>query len=89
MPYDPTPDVWKNGTGNGFPGFKVADTVKTFEAWGLGVYGFFNKGGHADNAMEVPKTPGVKIHHAMIFGKGIGSIINGTNGAKSRVVEYP
>ena len=39
MPYDPpSQDAWRHGTVNGYASYKVADTVTTHEAWGLGVY---------------------------------------------------
>ena len=47
MPYDP-PDqaAWRHGDVNGFASYKVADGVKTHEAWGLGVYTVFRAGRH-------------------------------------------
>jgi hypothetical protein len=93
MPYDPpSQDEWKRDTVNGWPGFKVADSVKIFEAWGLGIYSAFRQGGiGSDNAMEVPKAPGVHIHHVMTVrlggGDGIKNVINGSG--DSHVLEYP
>jgi hypothetical protein len=104
MPYDPpTQDAWKHGTVRGWPGYKVADNVKTHEAWGLGIYCVFNQDNiYADNAVEAPNTPGVKFHHVLTFrlsgatdNSGITSVINGIGAAatkastKSEVIDYP
>ena len=43
MPYDPPNQAaWTHDGVNGFAAYKVADAVKTHEAWGLGSYCFFN-----------------------------------------------
>ena len=101
LPYDPpTQGDWMHGQVNGWPGYKVADTVKNHEAWGLGIYAFFtNDGIFCDNALEVPQAPGVMVHHALSIGfkdeNGIKSVINGTGSptskksTKSEVLEYP
>ena len=68
MPYDvPDQASWLNGDSLGFPAYKVADSVKTHEAWGAGSYVFFNVNPsvHERPAFEVPVTPGVKMHHLM------------------------
>jgi len=86
MPYDP-PDqaAWRHGDVNGFASYKVADGVKTHEAWGLGVYSVFHAEGIvADNAIETPTVPGVKMHHMVTLrlgwrrDSGIRHVINGT-----------
>jgi hypothetical protein len=42
----------------------VADTVTRHEAWGLGAYSVFLQPGVVlDRAFEVPKVPGVRLHH--------------------------
>jgi hypothetical protein len=104
MPYDPpSQDKWIHGSVKGYPGFKVADNVKTFEAWGLGIYCVFNQDNiYADTAMEVPDTSGVKVHHVLtvrLSGKteesGINNVINTTGGPAPmktkpvKVPEYP
>lgn len=104
MPYDPpTQDAWKHGSVNGWPGYKVADTVKTHEAWGLGIYCVFNHDAvYADTAVEAPRTSGVAFHHVLTIRlsgataqSGINSVINGTGSPatkeamKQMVVEYP
>jgi hypothetical protein len=66
MPYDPpNQDAWKQPDGTlGYAAYKVADSVTTHEGWGLGSYCFFNVDPtiHASRALEVPVTPGVKLH---------------------------
>ncbi|MDB6116078.1 MAG: uncharacterized protein JWQ62_3023 [Lacunisphaera sp.] len=85
IPYDPPSQAaWMNGTARGFASYKVADTVTTHEAWGLGVYCVFRKTPVIlDNAIETPNVPGVKLHHMVILrlnpnnGSGIAHVING------------
>jgi hypothetical protein len=65
MPYDPpTQADWQHDGVLGYAAYKVADSVTTHEAWGLGSYCFFNVNPliHASHAFEVPVTPGVKLH---------------------------
>ncbi|MDQ1455149.1 MAG: hypothetical protein QOH28_769 [Actinomycetota bacterium] len=65
MPYDPPNQAaWQHDGVLGWAAYKVADSVKTHEAWGLGSYCFFNVDPtiHASRAFEVPVTPGVKMH---------------------------
>jgi hypothetical protein len=86
MPYDPPSQaVWQHGTVNGYASYKVGDAVTTHEAWGLGVYSVFHRAPVvADNAIETPVVPGVKIHHPMALrlgrqrNGGIKHVINGT-----------
>jgi hypothetical protein len=102
MPYDP-PDqaAWQHDGVNGYAAYKVADSVKTHEAWGLGSYCFFNVGPdiHASRAFEVPVTPGVKPHDILtVFLNGNGGIdhvvndtgaaVNNTNQV-TNIVSYP
>jgi hypothetical protein len=45
LPYDPpTQADWMNGSVKGFAAYKVDDSVRTHEAFGLGSYSFFNVG---------------------------------------------
>jgi hypothetical protein len=65
MPYDPPNQAaWQHGSTLGWASYKVADWVKTHEAWGVGSYCFFNVDPtiHASRAFEVPVTPGVMMH---------------------------
>ena len=102
MPYDPpSQDAWRDGGVLGWAAYKVANTVKTHEAWGLGSYCFFNVDPtiHASHAFEVPVTPGVKLHDILslsISGSGtIDHVVNDVgaptdnNTNPSNVVSYP
>src|SRR5207237_525270 len=85
IPYDP-PDQksWMCGTTNRFASYKVADTVTSHEAWGLGIYSFFRDSAtKLENAVEVPEVEGVKLHHLTtvwltgIPGSEVSHIVNG------------
>jgi hypothetical protein len=102
MPYDP-PDqaAWQHDGVLGFASYKVADSVKTHEGWGLGSYCFFNVDPtiHAARAFEVPVTSGVKLHDILdlsITNHGtIDHVVNdygdptSPNTTTSTVTEYP
>ncbi len=104
MPYDvPAQATWRSGA-NGYAAYKVADSVTSHEAWGLGSYCFFNvtPSVHADRAFEVPNTAGVKFHDLLTVSLGnMGSIdhiintsgaavpIPGTNTSPSNLVSFP
>jgi len=65
MPYDP-PDqaVWMDGRTDGYASYKLADTVKTHEAWGLGIYCYFRDAViKCESAIEAPRSPGIKLNH--------------------------
>jgi hypothetical protein len=73
IPYDP-PDQksYASASGpNGWASYKVADTVTSHEAWGLGIYSVFL---HPDvvlsRAIEVPKSPNVRFHHMITVALG-------------------
>jgi hypothetical protein len=102
MPYDPPNQAaWEHDGILGFAAYKVADSVKTHEAWGLGSYCFFNVDPtiHASHAFEVPVTSGVKMHDLLslsITAHGvIDHVINDTGAPTdaftnpSNVVSYP
>ncbi len=86
MPYDPpSPEAWSHGDVVGYASYKVSDKVTTHEAWGLGVYCvFYAAPVVAENAIETPTAPGIKMHHMVairLSGKpnsGIKHVINGT-----------
>src|SRR5262249_26740950 len=86
MPYDP-PDQrsWQAAPGqNGFPSYKVADTVTSHRAQGMGVYSVFHNDVTADNAFETPNQAGISLRHMVIVSPASGSvahIINGTGGS--------
>lgn len=65
LPYDaPNQAAWRHGAVNGWAAYKVADTVRTHEAWGLGSYIYTNVDPslHATQSFEVPDRPGVVLH---------------------------
>ncbi len=83
MPYDPPNQAaWMNGSTNGYAAYKVASSVTSHEAWGLGSYCYFssNPSVVADHAFEVPNTSGVKFHDLVTVSLGgtgtISHIIN-------------
>lgn len=94
LPYDaPTQSVWQHDGVDGYAAYKVADSVTSHEAWGLGVYGVFNRceaNTKCFNALETPTDPAVKVHHVIsvwIAGKEgteTTHIINGTGPAVNR-----
>jgi hypothetical protein len=85
MPYDPpTQEAWQHGEVTGYASYKVADTVRTHEALGVGVYCvFYAAPVVAENAIETPATPGVQMHHMVTIrlsgqkNSGIRHVING------------
>jgi hypothetical protein len=103
IPYDP-PDQKSYSSvagSDGWASYKVADTVTTHEAWGLGIYSVFL---HPDvvlsRAIEAPKTPNVRFHHMITVALGnlgkISSVIDDKGGSTSihprftpKVTEFP
>ena len=87
MPYDPPNQAaWMNGSQNGYPAIKVASSVTSFEAWGLGSYCYFNVNPAvvSARAFEVPAVSGVKLHDMAIVSLGgvgtISRVVNDTGG---------
>jgi hypothetical protein len=73
MPYDPpNQSAWMNGSSQGYPAYKVADSVTTHEAWGLGSYCYFsaNPSVVSANAFQVPNTSGVRFHDMVTVSLG-------------------
>jgi hypothetical protein len=103
MPYDPPNQAaWTQPNGTlGYAAFKVADTVTSFEGWGMGSYIFTNVDPtiHASHAFESPVNAGVLWHDLLtlsITNNGtIDHVINNTgaptppNTTISPVVSYP
>jgi len=87
-PYDvPNQASWLDGSINGYASYKVANTVTSHNAYGLGVYCYFNvnpSGVALQNAIEAPTT-GSNFTDLMIDSLGgmgtINSIINGQGAA--------
>ena len=84
-PYDvPVQADWMDGAIDGFASYKVANTVTSHQAYGLGIYCYFDvnpSGVTLTNAIEAPTT-GVSFTDIMTDSLGgvgtISSIINGT-----------
>jgi hypothetical protein len=88
MPYDPPSQAdWQHGAVNGYASYKVADSVTTHEAWGIGVYCAFRSAVVSDNAIETPTGTGIAMHHLVTSwlngtaGSAINHLINGTGDA--------
>jgi hypothetical protein len=103
LPYDPpTQADWMNGAVEGWAGYKVGDRVRHHTLHGAGVY-VFNQNNpdiHTENGFEVPRTPGVRLHHIMTVNLSAGTIdhvVNGVGAAADTtrigvpvyVTEYP
>jgi hypothetical protein len=87
IPYDPPdqPSYTSAPGTNGWASYKVADSVTSHEAWGLGIYSVFrNRGVTLSRAIEVPKGPNVKFHNMITVRLGnngeISNVINSTGG---------
>ncbi len=80
LPYDvPSQSAWKDGAANGYPSYVVANSVTTHQAFGIGVYSYFNQGLNIidDNAILVPNTTGVVLHDLLtvfLSSQGFGQI---------------
>ncbi|MCU1313607.1 MAG: hypothetical protein JWM54_1364, partial [Acidobacteriaceae bacterium] len=89
LPYDPpTQSAWTDGTANGYPSYVVTNGVTTHQTYGFGIYSFFDPTRNnntyiiEDNAMTVPATTGVMVHHAgTVWLSGTGEITHVVNGA--------
>ncbi|MEV4410417.1 RICIN domain-containing protein [Catellatospora sp. NPDC049609] len=86
MPYDPPNQAaWMNGSTRGYAAYKVANTVTSHQAWGLGSYCYFNVNPSvvADRAFEVP-TSGTTFRNMVTVSLGgngtISRVINNTGG---------
>ncbi|MFT4112507.1 coagulation factor 5/8 type domain-containing protein [Silvibacterium sp.] len=103
IPYDPPHEyLWESADGvPGWASYKVANSVTTHEAWGLGIYSVFR---HPDvnlaRAIEAPQKPGVRFHHMITVALGnqgqIQHVINDKGAATSiqprvtpKVTDYP
>ena len=104
LPYDP-PDqaAYEHDGVLGYAAFKIADSVRSFQGYGMGSYIYTNVDPDIDvsHAFEVPVTPGVQLHDLLtinLSGPGtIDHVINDTGGpvsaanadVASQVVDYP
>jgi hypothetical protein len=94
MPYDPPSQAaWTEAPGvDGYPAFKIGDSVTSFNGYGMGSYSFFNQGVDifAAHAFEVPSTlPPGSLHDLLtIFlstagSGGILNVVNDTGGSST------
>jgi len=103
IPYDP-PDQASYSSGPGVSGwasYKVADSVTSHEAWGLGIYSvFIQPHVNLSRAIESPNSPGVRFHHMITVALGdhgeISNVIDDKGGATAikprvtpKVAEFP
>jgi hypothetical protein len=102
LPYDPpSAAAWSHDGITGYAAYKVANTVTSHEAWGMGSYCVFTTDSTiaAYHSYEVPNNPNVKFHDVLTVSLGKGSIthvINDTGDAAlpssvtpHNVVSYP
>jgi hypothetical protein len=83
LPYDPpTQADWTHDGVAGWAAYKVADHVKTHHLYGGGSYVFNqnNPSIHTENGFEVPKTPGVQLHHILTVNLSAGTLDHVVNG---------
>jgi len=103
IPYDP-PDQpsYSSAPGtNGWASYKVADSVTSHEAWGLGIYSVFIQPKVVlSRAIEVPRKPGIRFHHMITVALGdhgeISNVIDDKGGPTAiqprvtpKVAEFP
>ncbi len=86
LPYDiPSQNVWNAPGKYGYADYKVANTVKNHEAYGVGIYSCYQKATcYLTSAIECPDTAFVKFTNAMthsLVGNGsIDNVINNVGG---------
>jgi len=96
LPYDPpSQPAWSHGGVNGYASYKVADSVTSHQAYGLGIYAVFINCTNisCENAIETPtNAPQVNLHDMITVyiagntGGGTSTlthIVNGTGGTLS------
>jgi len=86
LPYDPPNQAeYMAGKTRGWAAYKVADTVRTHQATGMGIYANFTADPRIvlDSAVEVPRTTGVRIANVttISLGGGKGTIAHLVNDA--------
>jgi hypothetical protein len=94
QPYDPPSNaVWRSD-GTGYAAYKVANSVTSHEAWGMGSYCYFNVNPavHSANGFEVPVNSGVKLHNIFTISLASGTIdhvVNSTGAAAQASAVVP
>ncbi|MFF9765964.1 RICIN domain-containing protein [Streptomyces sp. NPDC014636] len=87
MPYDPPNQAaWMNGSTQGYAAYKVADSVTSHQAYGLGSYCYFNVNPSvtAARAIEAPNNANVRFTSMVTVSLGgtgtISHVVNNTAG---------
>ncbi|WP_051451900.1 ricin-type beta-trefoil lectin domain protein [Actinospica robiniae] len=97
MPYDPpNQSSWMDGSSDGYPSINVANSVTSFNAYGLGSYCYFstNSSVVSANAFTSPTSSGVQWHDMVTVSLGgtgtISHIVdnNGSTVNSSSTVAY-
>ncbi|MEV2240646.1 discoidin domain-containing protein [Micromonospora sp. NPDC049891] len=102
LPYDPPNQAaWMNGSTRGYAAYKVADSVTSHQAWGLGSYAYFNVDPSvvAERSFEVPNNPNVRFTNMVTVSLGgvgtinrminnVGNTVN-TSNQVSYLTAYP
>jgi hypothetical protein len=102
LPYDaPDQAAWRHHGEPGYPGYKVANSVKTHVGYGLGSYIYTNVDPslHSANGFEVPDTRGVQMHDLLTVSlnkagtidhviNGVGAPVTPDNAGPSDVTYY-
>ncbi|MEV4120094.1 discoidin domain-containing protein [Micromonospora sp. NPDC049645] len=87
LPYDPPNQAaWMNGSTRGYAAYKVADSVTSHQAFGLGSYSYFNVNPAVveERSFEVPTNPNVRFTNMVTVSLGgvgtINRVINNAGG---------
>jgi hypothetical protein len=90
IPYDvPSQGIWAQNGENGYPSYKVSNSVTSHSGQGIGVYCNFYNPVQLENAIETPTRAGVDMSHLITVwlngaaGSSIDHIINGMGAAVS------
>jgi hypothetical protein len=102
LPYDPPSQAAWRGDARGYAAYKVADSVTSHEAWGMGSYCNFTADPSivAEHGFETPNRAGVRFHDLLTVSLGgmgtIAHVINDVGGPATgtattpvNVVSYP
>ncbi len=90
IPYEvPDQASWMDGTRNGYASYRVADSVTSHHAVGMGVYSFFNQGVPVllESGIQAPKSKNVTFESmTSVFLSGSGGISHVINDAGAPVI---
>lgn len=78
LAYDvPASEAWESGSGKGYPSFLAEDGVKSFTAFGMGIYSNFQTEGiELDCAVKVPSSGGVYLGSVCAFAMSAKGRVN-------------